>query len=388
MRRVLVGIVLGALCAAPGRCQEPAPPLPPLLAEAREFDPTLARTTLLGIYLKERRLGLLKSVVSRAPAGSGALYLEETTLSLELAGVSYRQEVRLLLAADLSLVRKETREEAKRPEGSDLRRVWLELKDGQWVRSQARGEDDATRTAERTPQAGPNYGPCLSALASKFAGQAGTYRVPAILWAGRERKETGPATLTFAVSEPGEVQHRGRAVQAVKVRVSGKGEPLELTLTPRGELLLMEGPGLPYRFVVGSPEETARDLEAPAPAPPQGAASPKEAVEVFLYATARARPAADLDQVVDFEAVLARLKEQDPVRGGALTAADLALLLKTRVESEQSPLTKDQAEKALRSLRIKVEEGAARAQLPDYKEAFLLRRTAAGRWLIVAWPAR
>ena len=383
----LAGVLLGA---NPAGAQAPPPPpeLPRVLREAREFDPSLARTTLLGVYLREKRVGLLKSTISRAPAESGAMYLEETTLDLELAWGAYHQEVRLLLALDLSLVRKETQEEARRPEPSGVVRTWLEVKAGQWVRSQAHDTKEGSLTAERTPALGPNYGPCLTALASKFAGQAGVYRVPAILWAGSDRRETGPATLSFAVGEPGEVQHRGRAVQAVLVKVTGKGEPLELTLTPSGELLVMEGSGLPYRFVAGSAEETARDLSVAAPAAPGGAASPKEAVAVFLHASARARPVADLDQVIDFEAVLARLKLESPEQTAKLSAQDVSLLFKTRIESEQAPLTKALADKALSKLRVKIEEDAASAQLPGYKEAFLLRRTAGGRWLIVAWPAR
>ncbi|MBL4849475.1 MAG: hypothetical protein JKY65_28430 [Planctomycetes bacterium] len=376
---VLVGLAWG---------DEPVVAPPPALAALKEFDPALARTTTLGIYLRRQRVGLLTSVVSRAPEESGAVYLEETTVSLELLGrASYHQQVKVFMAADLSLIRKETVERGKLEAGPQVRRTILEQKESAWVRTNLQGEGEATRSAQRTPVKGPNYGPCLRAVAAKLAATPGAYALPAILWAGRQRKVTGPATLTLTVSPAAEISHRGAKVKAVKVRLTGKGDPLDLWLTPGGQLLVMSGKGIPYRFVAGTKDQVSRDLPEPAAPPALGTKTPKEAIEVFLLALARVKPTDSLDGVVDFKAVLADVIKADP-KAPKITAKELATLFKTRIERGGGPMTKALAKKQLAKLRVKIKGLSATARIPQHKEPFRLRKTTAGRWLIVAWPSR
>jgi len=371
------------------------PKVPAALRVLKDFDPALARKSHFGIYLRTQRVGMFTTQLKQAPAESGAAYEEITTLDLDLGGTHYGQTVTILMRADLSLVRKESLETTRAASGEPQhRRTILEEKKGQWVRTHLQGKDkdaEGTRSAERTKSLGPNYGPCLTAVAARLAastqdGSPATYELPAILWAGRKRKATGPATLKLAISAAQEVEHRGRRVQAVRAILTGKGDPLELWLTPKGQLLTLSGGGTPYRFVQGSPVQVMADLPQPAPPAAPGAKTPREAIETFLLTLARAKPADALDGVVDFEAVLAGFRKADP-QAPKISAAELATLFKTRIERGEGPMTKALAAAQLKKLKTKIKGESATARIPQHKEPFQLRRNAAGRWLIVAWPA-
>jgi hypothetical protein len=372
----------------------PQPKIPAPLRVLKDFDPVLARKSHFGIYLRTQRVGMFTTLLEKAPAESGAAYREVTTLDLSVGGTHYGQTVTILMRANLSLVRKESLESTRASEGAEPqhRRTILEEKGGQWVRTQIQGKDEsATRSAQRTPSQGPNYGPCLTAVAARLAsstqdGAPATYELPAILWAGRTRKTTGPATLKLQISPPQEVEHRGQRAQAVRAEITGKGAPLELWLTPKGQLMTLSGGGIPYRFVQGTPEQVKADLPQPKPAAAPGAKTPRAAIEVFLLALARVKPADALDAVVDFEAVLAGFRKADP-QAPKISADELATLFKTRIERGEGPMTQTLAKAQLKKLQVKIKGETATAKIPQHKEPFQLRRTKAGTWLIVAWPA-
>lgn len=396
-------VVIGLGSSTPVAADEPKPspstaiapvPIPAPLRVLKGYDASLARTSELGIYLRRQRVGAFQSALTQAPAESGAVYLEVTTLSLQVGVTRYAQTVKIFMASDLSLVRKETLEITRAGEAlPQSRRTILALEKGAWVRTHLQGEgEEGTRSAERTPSSGPNYGPCLTAVAAKLAqstkdGSAASYQLPAILWAGRKRKKTGPATLTLAIGTPREIEHRGRRVQAVRAQITGKGDPLELWLTPKGQLLTMSGSGIPYTFVQGTPAEIAADLPEPATSAPRGAKTPRDAIEAFLLALARVNPADSLDAVVDFEAVLAGMQKSDPT-APKVSAKDLATLFKTRIERGGGPMTKGLAKAQLKKLKVKIKGHAASAWIPQHKDPFQLRRTPEDRWLIVSWPAK
>lgn len=374
--------------------QAPTPQVPAPLRVLKDFDPVLARKSHFGIYLRTKRVGMFTTRLEKAPAGSGAAYREVTTLDLTVGGTHYGQTVTILMRPNLSLVRKESLESTRTSQGAEPqhRRTILEEKDGQWVRTQIEGQDErGTRSASRTKSLGPNYGPCLTAVAARLAsstqdGSPATYELPAILWAGRTRETTGPATLRLEISAPQEVEHRGRRLQAVRAVITGKGKPLELWLTPKGQLMTLAGGGIPYRFVQGSPLEVMADLPQPKAPEATGGKTPRAAIEGFLLALARVKPADTLDGVVDFEAVLAGFRKADP-QAPKISAEELATLFKTRIERGEGPMTEALAKAQLKKLKVKITGETATAKIPQHKEPFQLRRTKAGTWLIVAWPA-
>lgn len=360
------------------------------LRKLEGFDAARVRTTYLGFYMGGRRVGAFKTQTAKSER-EDAVYVETNTISMKFGPTDNEEVVTVYLAADLSMVaetkvsteRKTEKNEAGEETTTEaVTRTTLERAGDTWVRTVV--APDGTESILKAPVKGPNYSSSLMAVTSFLAGTPGEYTLPGITWKGESKQ----VELKLSVAAAAEVEHRGQKVSGVAVKASGKGDaPINLLLTPKGELLGLSPEGAPVRFVAGTKEECAKDLPgAKALGAAEGSGDPMAAVKVYFYVLAGAQPVEDLDKVLDYTAIHAFMAKEDP-DVQAMTPAMVADLLKSQFKKVIPALPQDQADMVLAMMEAKIEGDTATAAIPGKEESpFLLRKTEGGKWVITSFP--
>lgn len=350
-----------------------------LLATLTDVDERLLGTTRFTVYVKDTvKLGEMTLAVERhADAAKGAYGIKlEATI---VAGENRFENVEeLVLGADLG-ARSGKRHKSERSgaTGKQETQVLTPVVGG-WELARQRDENPEQKALVALD--GPNH--CslgsLLLLARKLdPTQAATYLVRATRW--KEGQE-GPVVYRARLSlQPAarKVKRGDAEVEVAAVKVLREGESdMTFLLDAERRLVELTDDSSGIRFVVG---------DAPPPQPAGGAGEPTSAVVTYLRVLAKAEPVEALNGVMDWQAIHAGMGAEDENIRTALTADQLAEILRQQFAEAEAGITPDQVETLRPLLELKLEGDAAEVLMPGAPAPFKLRKTELG-WKITYFP--
>ncbi|MCU0723484.1 MAG: hypothetical protein MUC63_07705 [Planctomycetes bacterium] len=372
------------------------------LQTLREHDATLAGTYWFGLYVERKNVGTYRMIVEKATEGSGAAYRVRGDARLLGDALAVRTEDELLDARFSLLSRAFTETSAANPVDLSFRREGLRIEI-----EQASAGGAKRRAFFRLPAGNlPLWSDTgLFLLARRMDRSAKATLVfealkfPA-LQEGFKPVENGAFDLGACPTEPvrAEVQpatgffHRGEvlAVQPVQFWTKREGQKLAaFQVQPSGRILQFYASGFSGRWnfslVAGTEQEARRDLDIPKPAA-RGAASPRDAVLLYLDVMVRLRKVDDLDGIFDWDALKADAARTDP-KVRSMETGLFAEMLKAQIRRGTKPLErgeKDRFDIFKRTLYVPADGDQATFRLPQEKGELVLRmKKAQDRWRIV-----
>ena len=390
MKRLAVIFMLGAALAAPALAQgddERAAALArgkAVLEKLKAADPALFGTQWFGIYLNgTTNIGKMKLTTAAAPEGSGAAYLVAMEMSLTFGPQKHSGTFEALFDAGFALVSRSSVEVTEVPEGRIEKKETFRQVDGEWV---FEADIDGHKTTVKLATGEPNHWEMssLMPLVGKLdASKPQTLIFRGIHWPKPEESDDPPPAvkdIVVTVLEPAKISYRGPEVEARMVRVEKTDDDTtDFALDATGRVLAAKPLGPPIVIVAGTEEECGKDL------PAAGAATPKEAVIVYMRVLAKDLPVSALDGVMDFAALLAGMGAENE----AIAKQDIATFaanLKSSFAEQDAPFTKDDVAQIEPQLTTTEDGDEAKVTLPDMEDDPFLVHRIGGVWKITRFP--
>ena len=253
-----------------------------------------------------------------------------------------------------------------------------------WVGEQSSG--GAVVKGELKVKGHPHYGALesLLLLVPKFAeNPPGVYRFSEIM----NRLEKAPeAELLSAgyfdlhIHETANFEHRGQQRPVRVVRALWNAEKsMTFIVSSSGDLLSFWNDKVPLRFVQGSKEEVGRNM--PIAEGVVRDTDPRTAVRVFLEVIAGAKNAEQLDEVIDWSAVIRQLGKE----ANDYTVDSFRKVVKARLLESGAPFAASDIPLLIGMLDVVQEDGKASVQMEGQNGPFLLELRGA-QWWIVGLP--
>ncbi|RMG06390.1 MAG: hypothetical protein D6731_25895 [Planctomycetota bacterium] len=406
---ILLALLGGAAWAQGGPGGPPRRPTPSeeeglrrgdaLLAGWTDLDPALLGTTWLGLYLPGgESVGRVRIDVERAPADSGAAYAARYELRMTFAGSTLTRSGSSLHDTDLGVLESSERALARKGDEEERQEYSLRREGDRWVYTARKGERELHSTLPCSAVGGRrslHQGlVCTLLLGRKLArGRGESFALRTVDWpelteAGPEASgEARPSKVAVMVLPPTKVEHRGRSLEGVRVHFASVRKGIqEVVADAEGRLLSFRSRTQPIRMVAASSEKECLADLGKRPAIEPGPQSPLGACALYLLVLAHARPVGDLDQVMDWEAILRRFRAREPRRWADHDAARLRKELLRDFQRAETGLRKEHVDRFLPLLEAEVRDRKATVRGPGLAP-FELVQQEDGTWRIVRFPS-